>query len=70
MKHIPLPKMMIPAGLDASQHPVGLQMMGRAGPKGTVGLGYSYDAEALKTVAWDRKGRHMAALHGGIFCVF
>ncbi|CAK9074567.1 unnamed protein product [Durusdinium trenchii] len=56
MKHIPLPKMMIPAGLDASQHPVGLQMMGRAGPKGTVGLGYSYDAEALKTVAWDRKG--------------
>ncbi|OLP79073.1 hypothetical protein AK812_SmicGene40685 [Symbiodinium microadriaticum] len=50
MKHIPLPKMMVPVGLDFMGHPVGLQLLGRAGPPGSRGLGYSYDAELLKVV--------------------
>jgi len=50
MKHIPLPKMMVPVGLDSVGRPVGLQLLGRAGPPGSRGLGYSYDAELLKVV--------------------
>lgn len=50
MKHMPLPKMMVPVGLDHEGHPVGLQFMGRAGPPKSKGLGYSYDSKLLKVV--------------------
>ena len=50
MKHIPLPKMMVPVGLDPAGKPVGLQLLGRAGPPNSKGLAYSYDQELLKSV--------------------
>mmetsp|Transcript_11479 Transcript_11479/g.21693 ORF Transcript_11479/g.21693 Transcript_11479/m.21693 type:complete len:627 (-) Transcript_11479:335-2215(-) len=50
MKHVPLPKMIVPVGLDVKGRPVGLQLLGRAGPPKSKGLGYSYDAELLKSI--------------------
>ena len=47
-KHVPLPKIMVPAGKDAAGKPVALQFMGRAGPVGVSDLAYAFDDELLR----------------------
>ena len=47
-KHVPLPKMMVPVGKDASGKPVALMFMGRAGPVGASDLAYAFDDELLR----------------------
>lgn len=49
-KHVPLAKVVVPAGLDAAGHPIGLQFMSRAGPVGATDLSYTFDDALLRTL--------------------